>query len=61
MEFFGNPELQLDAYRAFLDIAHHDNVRKPNADFFRPVLEEIIRNCKDQNQVERAKRYRDNL
>lgn len=61
MEFFGDPELQFDAYRAFLDIAHHDNVRKPNADFFRPVLEEIIRNCKDQYQVERAKRYRDNL
>jgi len=61
MEFFADPDLQQDAYRAFLDVAHHDNVRRPNADFFRPVLEEIIRNCKDQNQVERAKNYLKNL
>ncbi|MDO4628180.1 MAG: HEAT repeat domain-containing protein [Planctomycetia bacterium] len=56
--FFNDPELVQDAYRAFIDLAHHDNLRRPNADFFRPGLDIVIEKCTDQGLVTRAKKYR---
>lgn len=57
--FFNDPELVQDAYRAFIDLAHHDNLRRPNADFFRPGLDIVIEKCTDQGLVTRAKKYRE--
>ncbi len=56
--FFDDPELVMDAYRAFLDLAHHDNLRRPNADFFRLGLDIVIEKCTDEGLVIRAKKYR---
>lgn len=61
MEFFADPELEQDAYRALVDLAHHDNVRRPNAEFFGPALSTVIEKCTNQDLVVRAKKYRDML
>lgn len=58
-EFVKVPALETDAYRALADLAHHNNIRRPNKEYFIPVLDEIIAKCKDQGIVERCKKYRD--
>lgn len=58
-EYVKVPSLELDVYRAIADIAHHNNIRRPNKEYFIPVLDEIIAKCKDQGIVERCKKYRD--
>lgn len=58
-EFVKVPALETDAYRALADLAHHNNIRRPNKEYFIPVLDEIIAKCKDRGVVERCKKYRD--
>lgn len=61
MECITDPALEQDAYRAIVDLAHHNNVRRPNADFFGPALSVVIEECTDQELVTRAKKYREML
>ncbi len=58
-EYVKVPALETDAYRALADLAHHNNIRRPNKEYFIPVLDEIIAKCKDKSVVERCKKYRD--
>lgn len=61
MEFVSDPALEQDVYRAIVDLAHHDNVRRPNAAFFGPALELVIEKCTNNDLVVRAKKYHDML
>lgn len=57
-EFVKNDSLRTDAYRALADLAHHNNIRRPNKEYFIPILDEIIQKCQDQSVVERCRGYR---
>ena len=61
MEFIDDPELQQDVCRALIDLAHHNEVRRPNAEFFAPALDKCIELCKDPELVVRAKKYRESM
>lgn len=58
LEFVSDPALEQDVYRAVVELAHHDNVRRPNAAFFGPALETVIEKCTNADLVTRAKKYR---
>ncbi|MDO4550211.1 MAG: hypothetical protein Q4C96_03045 [Planctomycetia bacterium] len=50
--------LRESAYKALADLAHHNNLRRPNKEYFIPLLDEIIEKCQDPKVVERCKTYR---
>lgn len=58
MEFVDEPPLEQDVYRAVVDLAHHNNIRRPHAEYFTSVLDRVIEKCTDAGLVERAKKYR---
>ncbi|MDO4583713.1 MAG: hypothetical protein Q4D62_06375 [Planctomycetia bacterium] len=61
MEFVDDPQLEQDVYRAVVDLAHHNNLRRPNVEYFTSLLNRVIEKCTDSHLVERAKKYHPNL
>lgn len=61
MEFITDPALEQDACRAIVELAHHNNIRRPNANFFRSALDVVIEKCADSGLVTRARKYRETL
>ncbi len=61
MESFNTPELAIDAYRAFLDLAHHNYLRRLHIDVFNKGLDLVIEKCTDPGLVARAKEYRSKM
>ncbi len=45
------------ACKTVVELAHHKDLREPNKAEFTPALEKVIAVCKDQQLVDRAKRY----
>ncbi len=61
LKFFDDADLQQDVCRAVVDLAHHDNLRRPNKELFEPALDKVLEACKDQGLLDRAKKYKANL
>ncbi|HBT77190.1 MAG TPA: hypothetical protein DEB39_09775 [Planctomycetaceae bacterium] len=61
LEYIDDNDLQQNACRTIIDIAHHDNMRRPNKELFGPALDKVIERIKDNGQKERAQRYRANM
>ncbi|MDO4569247.1 MAG: hypothetical protein Q4D38_02565 [Planctomycetia bacterium] len=61
MEFVNDADLAESAYRAIVDLAHHNNLRRPNAEFFGPALDLVIEKSKDTGVTTRAKKYRQSM
>lgn len=61
LEFVDDPDVSASAYRAIVEIAHHDYMRRGHKELFEKALDQVIKNCKTRTLVERAKKYRDNM
>lgn len=57
LKFVDEQDLSETVYTAVADLAHHNFLRQPNKDKFRPAMERIIEKSKDGALVERVKRY----
>ena len=55
--FVDDSALSAAAFRTILEIAHQDYMRKGNPELFTKALDTVIEKSKDRAQVERAKRY----
>lgn len=49
------------AAQTIVDIAHHDNVRRPNKQLFTEALDKVIETTKNTNLIDRARQYKSNL
>jgi HEAT repeat protein len=56
-EYLDNNDLQGNACKAVVELAHHNNIRQPNKTFFEPALKKVISITKDNGLKERAERY----
>ncbi len=61
MEFITDSALEQDAYRAIVDLAHHNNVRRSDSAFFASALDIVIEKSTDSGLVTRARKYREML
>jgi hypothetical protein len=52
-----SPELTLSACRAIVELAHHDEIRRPHRAEFRKALDRVIEVSKDRGLVDQAKIY----
>lgn len=58
MKHFDDPDLQHQVCWSVVDLAHHTWLRDSAKDDFKAALDKVISTSKDQNQLDRAKRYR---
>ncbi len=56
--FLGQPDLAQQACGSLVELAHHRELRHPNMQQFGPLLDKVAEISRDQQIVERAKRYR---
>jgi len=59
--YLDQPALAQVACRTIVELAHHKDLREPNRAEFIPALEKVIAACKDQQLVDRAERYRQEM
>jgi hypothetical protein len=56
--FLDEPELSQIACETIVELAHHRNVRNPHKEEFDVVLDKVIALAKNEEWIERAKRYK---
>ncbi|MDR2441437.1 MAG: hypothetical protein LBE12_18915, partial [Planctomycetaceae bacterium] len=61
LQYFDNAELQDAVIRSVLDLAHHTNLRRSDKETFTTALDKVLAVTKDQELLDRAKRYKDNF
>lgn len=61
MEYIDDGELCETVCKTVVEIAHHNNVRRPHKEYFGPVLDKVIEKVKDDGFRDRAKRYRNDM
>jgi hypothetical protein len=55
-----SPALAQEACASVVELAHHRELRIPNATEFNAALDHVIRICKDHVVLDKAQRYRQN-
>lgn len=59
MRHFDTADLQSDACNSVVELAHHTELRNSAKTEFGAALDKVLKTSKDQNLLDRAKRYRD--
>lgn len=58
LNYFDDGELQHQVCWSIVDLSHHNGLRNSAKDEFKAALDKVIATSKDQNQLDRAKNYR---
>ncbi|MDR0704834.1 MAG: hypothetical protein LBF88_07590, partial [Planctomycetaceae bacterium] len=61
LRYFDDTELQDTVIRSILDLAHHTDLRRSDKETFGAALDKVIAVTKDQELLDRAKRYKNNF
>ena len=61
LKYFDVPELRHQVCWSIVDLAHHNDLRRQNKELFAESLDKVLSVSKDQNQLNRAKTYREGL
>jgi HEAT repeat protein len=61
LEYFDDKDLQQNVCRTVIEIAHHNNVRRPHKDLFGPALDKVLEKVENDGLKERALKYRKDM
>lgn len=61
LPFVDDADFSERACKTIVEIAHHDNVRRPNKEVFAAALDKVMATTKDTQLKDDARKYRDNM
>ena len=59
IKYLDNADLQTEAQRKVVDLAHHNDLRRSNKSLFEPALKRVLAESNDNGLKDRAQRYLD--